>query len=70
MVETSGGDVDEDTRLALGDWCWARGVELAIEHDLPFKLHTGYYAGTDRMPVSRIASGNLCGLLARTPDTR
>lgn len=65
-----GGDVDEDTRLALGDWCWARGVELAIEHDLPFKLHTGYYAGTDRMPVSRIASGNLCGLLAKYLDCR
>ena len=65
-----GGDVDESTRLALGDWCWARGVELAIEHDLPFKLHTGYYAGTDRMPVSRIASGNLCGLLAKYLDCR
>ena len=65
-----GGDVDESTRLALGDWCWARGVELAIEHDLPFKLHTGYYAGTDRMPVSRIASGNLCGLLAKHLDCR
>lgn len=65
-----GGDVDEPTRLALGDWCWARGVELAIEHDLPFKLHTGYYAGTDRMPVSRIRSGNLCSLLAKYLDCR
>ncbi len=62
--------VPVEIRLALGDWCWARGVELAIDHDLPFKLHTGYYAGTDRMPVSRIRSGNLCGLLARYLDCR
>ncbi|MBM3457803.1 MAG: hypothetical protein FJX77_04640, partial [Armatimonadetes bacterium] len=32
---------DEATRLCLGDWCWARGVELAIEYNLPFKIHTG-----------------------------
>lgn len=63
-------NVSVDTHLALGDWCWARGVELAIEHDLPFKLHTGYYAGNDHMPVDRIRSGNLCGLLARYLDCR
>jgi hypothetical protein len=60
----------EGTRLTLGDWCWARGVELAIEHDLPFKLHTGYYAGNDRMPVDRIKGGNLCALLAKYTDCR
>jgi uncharacterized protein len=62
--------VTEDVRLCLGDWCWARGVELAIEHNLPFKLHTGYYAGTSRMPVDRIRAGNLCPLLARYPNAR
>lgn len=60
----------EATRLCLGDWCWARGVELAIEYRLPFKIHTGYYAGTGRMPVDRIRSGNLCALLARYPQAR
>lgn len=60
----------EDERLCLGDWCWARGVELAIEHNLPFKLHTGYYAGHSRMPVDRIRGGHLCGLLARYPTAR
>jgi hypothetical protein len=69
-VTLRGGDVDEGTRLVLGDWCWARGIELAIEHDLPFKLHTGYYAGTDLMPVNRIHSGNLCSLLAKYLDCR
>lgn len=57
-------------RLCLGDWCLARGVELAIEHDLPIKIHTGYYAGNNRMPVDYIRSGNLCGLLARYLDAR
>jgi predicted TIM-barrel fold metal-dependent hydrolase len=63
-------DVPEATRLCLGDWCWAKGVELAVEHDLPFKIHTGYYAGNDRMPVDRIAAGNMCGLLAKYLDAR
>lgn len=59
-----------DDRLCLGDWCWARGVELAIEHNLPFKIHTGYYAGNDRMPVDRIQAGNLCAMLAAYPNAR
>ena len=66
----SGQSTTEEETLCLGDWCWARGVELAIEHNLPFKIHTGYYAGNDRMPVDRIKSGNLCGLLARYLDCR
>src|SRR5262249_8361038 len=59
---------DESTKLCLGDWCWARGVELAIGHNLPFKIHTGYYAGTGRMPVDRIPAGKLCSLPARYPQ--
>ncbi len=60
----------EADRLCLGDWAWARITELCIEHDLPFKIHTGYYAGHSRMPVDFIRSGNLCGLLARYLDAR
>ncbi len=66
----AGESLTEDERLCLGDWCWARGVELAIEYNLPFKLHTGYYAGHSRMPVERIRSGHLCALLARYPQAR
>ena len=57
--------IDIETRLCLGDWAWAQGVALSIEHNRPFKIHTGYYAGSDRMPVSRIPAGNMCGLLAK-----
>jgi uncharacterized protein len=66
----AGGEVAEETRLVLGDWCWARGVELAIEHNLPFKLHTGHHAGTGSMPIDWVRAGNLCPLLARYPDAR
>jgi len=59
-----------EEHLCLGDWSWARGVELSIEHHLPFKIHTGYYAGNNRMPVERIKPGHLCGLLARYPEAR
>ena len=63
-------EIDEATRLCLGDWCWARGVELTIEHNLPFKIHTGYYAGNDRMPVRRIPAGNMCALFAQYLDAK
>ena len=63
-------DIDVGTRLCLGDWCWARGIELSTAHELPFKILTGYYAGNDRIPMSRIAAGNMCALLARYPDAR
>ena len=59
-----------DEQLCLGDWCLARGVELSIEYRLPFKIHTGYYAGNNNMPVERIKAGHLCALLARYPDAR
>jgi hypothetical protein len=61
---------NEAERLCLGDWCWARGVELGIEYDLPFKIHTGYYAGHSRMPVDFIRAGNLCSLLAKYLQAR
>ncbi len=60
----------EDERLCLGDWCWARGVKQAIKHNLPFKIHTGHYAGTGSMPMERIRPAHLCPLLATYPQAR
>ena len=59
----------EESRLCLGDWCWARVCELCAEYHLPFKIHTGYYAGNDRMPVDYIRAGNMCSLLRKYPNT-
>jgi len=66
----SGKELDKKERLLLGDWCWARGIELAIKYNLPFKIHTGYYAGNNRMPVDRIRSGNLTSLLSQYTECR
>ena len=68
--QLSGDELGEADRICLGDWCWARGVELSIQHNLPFKIHTGYYAGQGKMPVERIKAGHLCSLLQRYPDAR
>jgi hypothetical protein len=66
----AGQQVEADELLCIGDWALARGVEQAIAHHLPFKIHTGYYAGYGRMPVERIQSGLLTPLLRRFPDAR
>ncbi len=66
----TGDELNEAERVCLGDWCWARGVELSIQHNLPFKIHTGYYAGYGGMPVERIKPGHLCGLLKQYPQAR
>jgi predicted TIM-barrel fold metal-dependent hydrolase len=66
-----GNTLSEAERLCLGDWCLARGVEAALEHDLPFKIHTGYQAGTRTMiDPDRLRPGHLAPLLARYGDAR
>jgi len=65
-----GQPITPEEKLCLGDWCWARGVELAGDYNLPFKTHTGYYAGWGRMPVHYIPAGNMWELLASYPKTR
>lgn len=61
---------DEATRLCLGDWCIARGAELCAEFNLPFKIHTGHYAGNGYMRTDRISAENLCELFATFKQTR
>jgi predicted TIM-barrel fold metal-dependent hydrolase len=58
-------------RKALEDHLMRRCLERATEHDLPVKLHCGYYAGTGRMPLDRVRrnASDLCPLLAAFPDT-
>jgi uncharacterized protein len=65
-----GDETTEADKLCLGDWAWARGVELATEHDLPFKMHTGFYAGADNMLVDRIRSGHLGTIAMAYPDAK
>lgn len=60
----------ESEKLALGDWMFARCIEEAIRHELPVKIHTGYYAGHGYMPMERISSELLTPLLRRYPQAR
>jgi predicted TIM-barrel fold metal-dependent hydrolase len=62
--------VDQASRLCLGDWCLARGVERAIAHNLPIKIHTGYYYNNNVMPMERIRPSLLCSLLIEYPAAK
>tara|TARA_B100000809_G_scaffold55133_2_gene50921 strand:- start:1228 stop:2538 length:1311 start_codon:yes stop_codon:yes gene_type:complete len=62
-------DLGTEERLCLGDWGWDRGARLAAEHNLPFKIHTGYYAGNNAMVMDRIPTRNLCPLILEHLDT-
>jgi predicted TIM-barrel fold metal-dependent hydrolase len=59
-------------RKVLEDHLMRRCVAKAVEHDLPIKLHCGYYAGTDRMPLERVRrnAADLCPLLRDYPEAR
>jgi predicted TIM-barrel fold metal-dependent hydrolase len=50
-------------------WC---AVQKATEHKLPVKLHTGYYAGQNSMPLGRLLHnpGSATDLCRRAPETR
>ncbi len=62
--------ISDEQRLCFGDWCIARGVELAAHHNLPVKIHTGYYAGNNHMRMDRIRAAHLCDLLLEHPQAK
>jgi len=66
----NGSSGNESDRLCLGDWCLARGVELSIEYNLPFKIHCGHYAGNSYMISDRLRAGHLCPLLVAYPNAK
>ncbi|HPD45484.1 MAG TPA: amidohydrolase family protein [Anaerohalosphaeraceae bacterium] len=57
---------------ALEDHLFWYAVEKATEYNLPIKLHTGYYAGQNYMPLSRLISnaGSACELCRNAPRAR
>lgn len=66
-----GQEVSVAERLCLGDWCLAQGVELAIEHSLPVKIHTGLMAfNATLIDPDRLRPGHLGPLLARYGSAR
>jgi uncharacterized protein len=55
---------------AVQDHLFNHCLRKAREARLPVKLHTGYYAGTGRMPLHRVRhnAGDVAELLMRYPD--
>lgn len=65
-----GEALTEADALCLGDWCLGVAAALAAQHRLPVKIHTGYYAGNNNMPMDRIHASHLAPLLTAYPQTR
>lgn len=67
-----GSELNGAERKAVQDFLFRYTVRKATEHDLPVKLHTGYYAGIGHMPLDRVGKnpGDMCRLAADFPDTR
>jgi len=59
-------------RKALEDHLFWYAVGKATEYDLPVKLHTGYYAGQNYMPLGRLGRNpsSATDLCRRGPETR
>jgi predicted TIM-barrel fold metal-dependent hydrolase len=61
-----------DEQKALEDHLFWYVVQRATENNLPVKLHTGYYAGENTMPLSRLMNnpGSASDLCRAAPDTK
>ena len=59
-------------RKSLEDHLFWRAVDEATAHALPVKLHTGYYAGQNSMPLRRLRNnaGSAAELCRLSPETR
>ncbi|MCP5524296.1 MAG: amidohydrolase family protein [Verrucomicrobiales bacterium] len=67
-----GEPVSLEERKRLEDHLFWEAVDQATTHHLPVKLHTGFYAGQNSMPLERLARnpGSATDLCRRSPDTR
>jgi hypothetical protein len=59
--------VSAEEKKRLEDHLFWYAVGKATEHDLPVKLHTGYYAGQNKMPLARVAKNpaSVCEVVRR-----
>jgi len=64
------GDLSPAELKALQDHLFRYCVRRAVDYNLPVKLHTGYYAGANSMPLARLRknAGDLCPLLKDYPE--
>ncbi len=66
-----GDSLSFEEKKSVQDYLFRYCVQKATEYHLPVKLHTGYYAGHNGMPLTRLRqnAGDLCPLLKDFPDT-
>lgn len=66
-----GEPVSDDEQKALEDHLFWYAVKKATAGGLPVKLHTGYYAGQNGMPLRRLLhnAGSACDLCRTSPET-
>ncbi|MGX5805094.1 amidohydrolase family protein [Bradyrhizobium sp. Arg314] len=69
MWKREGAKTPVEARNCLGDWCIDLIARLAAEHELPFKLHTGYLNGVGGFPITVSRSELLHELLQRHSRT-
>jgi predicted TIM-barrel fold metal-dependent hydrolase len=64
--------VNAGERRQLEDHLFWHAVDLATRHGLPVKLHTGYYAGENSMPLARVRAnaGSAAELCRLSPATK
>jgi hypothetical protein len=68
----AGEAVSRAERKPLEDFLFRHCVTRATEQGLPVKLHCGYYAGRNGMPLERVRknASDLCRLLQDFPETK
>jgi uncharacterized protein len=68
----SGHELTSAEYKAVHDHLWRYCVSKATAYHLPVKLHTGYFAGTGRMPLDQVSWNlkDLCPILQDFPTTR
>jgi len=67
-----GQDITATERTAVCDHLWRYSVTKSTAFGLPVKLHTGYFAGTGRMPLDQVSMNlkDLCPILQDFPTTK
>ncbi|MBL8599954.1 MAG: amidohydrolase family protein [Devosia sp.] len=70
-MKSAWGQYSPDSARALNDFCFRYCLMKAAEHNLPVKLHTGYYAGQAPMPLERLRDNapDVGRLLVDFPET-
>jgi predicted TIM-barrel fold metal-dependent hydrolase len=63
--------ISSDQATAIQDHLFHYGVRKATEYGLPVKIHCGYLAGVNRMPLGRLShnGADICELLMTHPRT-